>query len=186
MGFPFPTHGGGVGPRFSLTQVDLWSYKKQRLSSPLGKGRGRKKANWQNYSQFCGEISMKQRGRDTTQIRNVKNLIKGTVWERKGHSRGAAKAAAANGCRVLSRHKKTTPKWLKAQTFCFLNRVLCHHLELFNLHFKHLPRCSQPRAAGQNFNKFSFPLTFPRLFSAPLPLQKCIFLVNFLWLANKA
>lgn len=117
MGFPFPTHGGGVGTRFSPTQMVLWSYKKQRLSSPLGKGI---KKTWQNYSLFCGEISMQQRGRDTTQIRNVKNLIKGTVWERKGHSRGAAKAAAANGCRVLSRHKKTTPSGWKPRPFVFL------------------------------------------------------------------
>lgn len=54
----------------------------------------------------------------------------------------------------------------KPRSFVFLMKFFCHHLELFNLHFKGLPRDSLPRAAVRNFTKYSFPVTFPRLVPA--------------------
>lgn len=54
---------------------------------------------------------MNLRGRDTSQIKNVKNLIRSSCkMRKKGALHRSSLRAAVCGCRALSRHKTSYPE----------------------------------------------------------------------------
>lgn len=54
---------------------------------------------------------MQLRGRDTSQIKNVKNLLRSSCkMRKKGALHRSSLRAAVHGCRVLSRHKTSYPE----------------------------------------------------------------------------
>jgi len=96
-----------------------------------------------------------------------------------------------NGCGVLSRHKNNNPEVAASPDLLFSQQhffcVIWHYLicpsdvfqETANLELLFKPQQTQFSSDGPQ-------TVFSCTLQLSLPLQKCVFLANSLWLANKA